>query len=281
MVVGDLSDGEYNLKIINLTQTEEGYYKCYAHKGGNLFEFIYFLKIKEPPKQLATNGNNGMVVGNENEAMNITCNVKRGVPENETQMSLYFKEKIINKTLADMLIHTFVPRKVNDGDTFKCVVRNLLLESPLEEKIRLKVLYRPSVTFDKNEYNISVYEGTYFSITCLSDSNPVTTEILWEANGKMIDKQIQPSKHLPLNIANIQQKHEGNYTCVAINGLGIGKKSIYVTVLCCQVQKKNETTNATVIVMISVISVVTIFIGVIIVLAKDKLIKRRQESSLR
>lgn len=48
----------------------------------------------------------------------------------------------------------------------------------------------------------------------------------------MIDKQIQPPEPLPMNIANIQQHHEGKYTCVATNGLGIGKKSIYITVLC-------------------------------------------------
>lgn len=36
----------------------------------------------------------------------------------------------------------------------------------------------------------------------------------------------------------------------------------------CQVQKENKATNATVIVMISVISVVAIFLGVILFLAK-------------
>lgn len=45
IVVGE-SVGEYNLKIINMTQREEGYYKCNAHRGGNLSEFRYFLKIK-------------------------------------------------------------------------------------------------------------------------------------------------------------------------------------------------------------------------------------------
>lgn len=46
MVVGDISVGEYNLKIINLTHNEEGYYKCNAHRGNRLFELQYFLKIK-------------------------------------------------------------------------------------------------------------------------------------------------------------------------------------------------------------------------------------------
>ncbi|CAC5371786.1 unnamed protein product [Mytilus coruscus] len=269
LLVGDFSAGEYNLMVINLTHNEEGYYKCNAIRGKIPYEFRYFLRIKVPPKKLTTNGRNGILIGKAGEEMHITCNVERGVPENETMISLYFKGNVIKKTFAEMLIYSFVPRKVNNRDIFKCAVENLLLDSPLEETIRLKVLYQPSVRFDKNEYNFSVYEGTDFSITCFSDSNQVTTEILWEANDTIIEKQIQHLEHLPLNIANIQQHHEGKYTCVAKNHLGIGKKSIYITVECCQV--KIETTNATVIVIISVILIVTIFLGVLIFLARDDL----------
>lgn len=132
----------------------------------------YFVSLQEPPKKLVTNSNNGIVVGHDDETMNITCNVKRGVPENETQMFLYFKEKIINKTFAEMLIHTFVPRKVNNGDTFKCVVENLLLESPLEETIRLKVLCKffmsfliRKLIFFFGSYTMSSLSFSYIALT--------------------------------------------------------------------------------------------------------------------
>lgn len=46
MVVGDINVGEYNLKIINLTRKEEGYYKCNGHIGITPFEKRFLLKIK-------------------------------------------------------------------------------------------------------------------------------------------------------------------------------------------------------------------------------------------
>lgn len=46
VVVGDASVGEYNLKIINLTQREEGYYKCNAFIWNTTFELRFLLKIK-------------------------------------------------------------------------------------------------------------------------------------------------------------------------------------------------------------------------------------------
>lgn len=46
MLVGDIRVGEYNLKIINITQNEEGYYKCNAQRENQLFEFKYVLRIK-------------------------------------------------------------------------------------------------------------------------------------------------------------------------------------------------------------------------------------------
>lgn len=46
LLVEDLSAGEYNLMILNLTHNEEGYYKCNAIREQNLYEFRYFLRIK-------------------------------------------------------------------------------------------------------------------------------------------------------------------------------------------------------------------------------------------
>lgn len=46
MVVGDISAGEYNLKIIKLTQKEEGYYRCNGLIGTTPFEINVLLKIK-------------------------------------------------------------------------------------------------------------------------------------------------------------------------------------------------------------------------------------------
>lgn len=93
-----------------------------------------------PPKKLSTNGKNGIIVVKAGEEIKIICNVERGVPENETTISLYFKDNLIKKTFAEMLIYSFVPRKVNNRDIFQCIVENLLLNSSLEESIRLEVL---------------------------------------------------------------------------------------------------------------------------------------------
>lgn len=46
MVVGNISVGEYNLKIINLTNREEGYYKCHAQRGITISELRFLLKIE-------------------------------------------------------------------------------------------------------------------------------------------------------------------------------------------------------------------------------------------
>lgn len=48
----------------------------------------------------------------------------------------------------------------------------------------------------------------------------------------MIDNQIQHPEYLPLYIEKIKPRHEGKYTCEARNHLGLGRKSIYITVLC-------------------------------------------------
>ncbi|CAC5394618.1 CNTN2 [Mytilus coruscus] len=152
MLVGDISVGEYNLKIINLTHNEEGYYKCNAQRGNQLFEFQYVLKIK---------------------AADYAFDFRQG-----------------------------------------------------------QRTYRPSIRFNINEHNITVYEGRPFSITCFSDSNPFTTEIFWKRNGELIDKDTQRPKSVPLNIATIKRQHEGKYTCRAKNQNGYGQKSIYITVVC-------------------------------------------------
>lgn len=43
MIVGNKRDGEFHLKINNLTQNEIGFYKCHAHRGTQLFEFRFYL----------------------------------------------------------------------------------------------------------------------------------------------------------------------------------------------------------------------------------------------
>lgn len=88
---------------------------------------------------MTTNGINGTLVGKAGEEIFIKCNVRRGVPENETKISLYYNEEIAKESLTGMLIYSFVPKGVNNGDTLKCVVRNLLLDAPLEEPIRLNI----------------------------------------------------------------------------------------------------------------------------------------------
>lgn len=88
------------------------------------------------------------------------------------------------------------------------------------------------IRFDINEHNITIFEGRPFSITCYSDSNPESTEILWKTNGEFIDKDIQHPKSIQLNFATIKAHHEGNYTCISKNQNGYGQKSIYIKVVC-------------------------------------------------
>lgn len=94
---------------------------------------------------------------------------------------------------------------------------------------------RPTLRFDRNEQYLTVYEGTDFSLMCLAESNPITTEIFWKTDGQQIKQELdlvkQHSSAL-LNIENLKRKHEGNYTCVAKNEVGNVSQSIYIKVLC-------------------------------------------------
>lgn len=105
-----------------------------------MFKTFCFKCLLVPPKNLTTNGRNGFLIGKAGEDMHITCSAERGVPENETMIYLYCEGNVISKTFAEILFYSFVPRKVNNRDIFKCAVENLLLDSPLEETIRLNVL---------------------------------------------------------------------------------------------------------------------------------------------
>lgn len=100
---------------------------------GNSFYFV------EPPTNLTTNGRNGTLVGTAGDEMCIKCNVRRGIPENETKLYLHLNGEIVKESLTGMLIYSFFPKGVNNGDTFRCAVRNMLLDAPLAETIRLNV----------------------------------------------------------------------------------------------------------------------------------------------
>lgn len=94
---------------------------------------------------------------------------------------------------------------------------------------------RPSLRFDRNEQYLTVYEGTDVSLTCLAESNPVTTEIFWKTNGQQIKQEfdlVKQHSSVLLNIENLKLKHEGNYTCVAKNEVGNVNQSIYIKVVC-------------------------------------------------
>ncbi|CAC5387131.1 OPCML [Mytilus coruscus] len=278
MVVGDISVGEYNLKIVNLTQKEEGYYKCNAHIGNTPFELRFLLKIKARPIHLSTNAENGSLVGTAGDQMNITCRVRTELHENETKiyLKMYHNEYIVKQSENELIIHSFIPESINNRDIFKCVVESVMLDVPLREIIFLEIEYPPLVRFDRNEQNLTVNEGTDFSLTCFAESNPVTTEIFWETNGILIKREIENNKNVRLNIVNIKRHHEGNYTCVAKNEVGSDKKTVYIRVLCCQVQ--TEMTQTSVIVSISVIIVVSILVGIIIFFTKAKLKKKRHDT---
>ncbi|CAC5423973.1 LSAMP [Mytilus coruscus] len=233
MVVGDKSVGEYNLQIINLTQREEGYYKCNAKRGNTVSELRFWLKIKVPPIWLSTNAENGTLVGTAGDNMNLTCRVRTELFENETKINLtmYHDEYIVEESENEVIIHSFVPESTYNRNIFKCVVESLQLDVPLREIMVLDIKYRPSLRFDRHEQNLTVYEGTDFRLTCFAESNPVTTEIFWKANGKQIKQEVEHHTSVLLNIVNIKRHHEGNYTCVAKNEVGNVYQSIYIRVL--------------------------------------------------
>ncbi|XP_071150367.1 opioid-binding protein/cell adhesion molecule-like [Mytilus edulis] len=222
VVVGDVSVGEYNLKIINLTQREEGHYKCNAFIWNTAFEMRFLLKIKALPIMLSTNAENSTLVGIAGGQMNITCRVKTELLKKETKiyLNMYQNEHIVKGSENEVISHSFVPKNSNNRDIFKCVVKSLMLDVPLTQKIVLDIKYRPALRFDRNEQYLTVYEGTDFSLTCLAESNPVTTEIFWKTNGQQIKQEfdlVKQHNSVLLNIENIKRKHEGNYTCVAKN----------------------------------------------------------------
>lgn len=73
--------------------------------------------------------------------MNITCRVKTELLKNEPiiYLNMYHNEDIVKVSKNGVISHSFVPKRSNNRDIFKCVVKSLMLGVPLRETIVLDI----------------------------------------------------------------------------------------------------------------------------------------------
>ncbi|CAG2245022.1 unnamed protein product [Mytilus edulis] len=225
-IKGNISAGEYNLKLNNISSEEEGFYRCteFVNEGTPLETTTVILLIKEAPWNITINNSNNRVLkAEENRTLVLFCNVNYASMES----IMWFNGSILLGVGGPMVfLFEIIPQRYDHNKTFTCAVNSSKVRPASNKSIMLDIQYKPVVTLNIDQI-IRIQEGQNFTLSCIVDSNPAATRVYFEKDGFSIDVSNLTNS---LNLFNIRREQTGTYGCKAENVIGKGYTDVKLIV---------------------------------------------------
>ncbi|XP_052065353.1 cell adhesion molecule 2-like [Mytilus californianus] len=248
-----VTDGDtYNLQIVNATNFTEGQYRCLANFTTEPDCVHYFdLLLKAPPSELRVINmtEKNTIIGKENENLTLACYTLGGIPRGKTIWNHGKKKLMTNKDNNETAFYSLTLNRNHNKQIYTCIAEHDMLRTPLNQSIKLDILYYPRLQFVLP--NGPVLVGHSVNLSCSYYSNPLDAEISWTKNGQNIDSsysivtKIWKSERNLTEIKliaedtkgvtaiifqNVTKTDEGAYTCNVTNTEGSASKTVYLVV---------------------------------------------------
>ncbi|CAC5393264.1 NEGR1 [Mytilus coruscus] len=229
-VVGNITTGDYNLQIQNVASNDEGTYTCFQRAHGNIIrEHRVLLKIEVKPVNVKVlHSDKGVIEGEEDKLLNLTCNVQSGIPPEIIKW--YNMSSLIKSGGPGVLTISFKTKRYHHNKQYSCKVEADSLLTPKQENITLNIKYKPYV-YINTANPIIVTENNNLTFLCSSDGNPFVKEMNIENQKGQVLTNCSKST-CDLKILKISQEDAGIYKCNARNIIGIAETVIKVNVTC-------------------------------------------------
>ncbi|KAL9924020.1 Down syndrome cell adhesion molecule-like protein 1 homolog [Glossina fuscipes] len=232
------SRGIYDLQIKNTSYNRDnGRFECRIKAkgtGADVHQEFYNLTVLTPPHPPIISPGN-IAIATEDKPLEMTCSSIGGSPDpiitwyregSTVPLQSYIlkggsKNHYTNATLQ------ILPRRIDDGAKYKCVVWNRAMTEGqnLETMVALNVNYYPRVEVGPQN-PLRIERDHVAKLDCRVDAKPMVSSVRWTRNGQYVSTT-------PIHtIYRVNRHHAGKYTCTADNGLGkSGEKDILLDVL--------------------------------------------------
>ncbi|VDN03900.1 unnamed protein product [Thelazia callipaeda] len=233
---GQVSKGEYNLRIINVQMNDDDEYACQieaAHNSPTVLSSTAKLTVlvkPEDPKLLSVESVLKGVVGQLTQQ---SCISRYGKPlaiiswvisdDPKATKILTWLGNTNTKFNANsgIIYNIFAPRVKDDGKYLVCVVNHETYSKPQIHAVQFDLRYSPDVKVVVNDSNLREHGSA--ELLCNIKAKPFkNVKIKWYENGKEIDRLSIPELKV--------DHHQSRYTCVAENSIGDSSDSIILNV---------------------------------------------------
>ncbi|XP_063399990.1 cell adhesion molecule 4-like [Mytilus trossulus] len=215
-IIYDQRRGIYQLKILKVSETDEGKYSCSYLLGTVVHEYYVSLKITRPPSNLKfLNNNRGFIAGTEGHNVTISCLVDSGVPP-ET-LYLQSTNGLAKEGSHGHINHSLVLNRPMNGTSFTCEAKSDQLVVPLVSQIQLLIKYKPTVHIEEGS-RLIVKEGDNLVLTCNFSCYPDLRSLEWKHMSYIVDEMnTKYGSTRRLEISQVRTTHSGAFICKVTN----------------------------------------------------------------
>ncbi|CAC5383226.1 unnamed protein product [Mytilus coruscus] len=229
-VVGSYENRTCNLVITKFSTDDEGKYKCQYVENNITNSRVYKVLLQRPPTNLtianATQNDTLQVV--DGNMLQLVCSVKSGKP-NEILQWITDRKVVQERGHNGTITYRLNASSSDHMKIFICSAMNEALDHPITKQVRLDVLGKPKVTVSIIPDGRFLQEYQDAELCCKTKGNPAATHITWIKDTTNI-KRLNDTRHC-ISFTPLRRKHNGNYTCTAINSIGFSSATKHIRVL--------------------------------------------------
>ncbi|CAC5396462.1 unnamed protein product [Mytilus coruscus] len=194
-----IGNEKFQLKIMNVSTTDEGSYTCHTDS----------LWIQVARLRFLNQTNENFIYGQEGKTCNISCTTVTGY--NEGELSIHQNDTILATSNSSIVTFSFIPKKHDSFTKYRCVGKDPTLG---DFNVHLVINYAPIV---------KVVTGVN-SINCIANGYPQSYIFYeWEhqsENGEHV-RFLEGLQNGTLNLQSLSQQYQisGKYICRVSNGI--------------------------------------------------------------
>lgn len=198
---------------------------CIRHRCQVLILILYetaCAQISSTHRSSIINETTSIIHGQEDQPLHLQC------PFSVTNTVLKRNGRIVEESRLGTLVYSLILRKEDHNSTFTCETYTSAGRKRTKNTATLDIRYKPFLSM--NYTSNSVYEGQSVTLCCSSDSRPLTTEMWWDMESRILSSD-DDTNVLCHKIINISREDSGSYKCSAENEIGIVNDEVIITVL--------------------------------------------------
>ncbi|CAC5377810.1 HMCN [Mytilus coruscus] len=198
---------------------------CIRHSCQVLILILYetaCAQISSTHRSSIINETTSIIHGEEDQPLHLQC------PFSVTNTVLKRNGRIVKESRLGTLVYSLILRKEDHNSTFTCETYTSAGRKRTKNTATLDIRYKPFLSM--NYTSNSVYEGQSVTLCCSSYSRPLTTEMWWDMESRILSSD-DDTNVLCHKIINISREDSGSYKCSAENEIGIVNDEVIITVL--------------------------------------------------